>query len=49
MCGDFYATKLIEVLDLVERGGVIRAGLAPYNTVEEVDRLLAAVEEIASR
>lgn len=49
MCGDFYATKLIEVLGLVEKGGVIRAGLAPYNTVEEVDRLLAAVEEIASR
>lgn len=49
MCGDFYATRLIEVLGLVERGGVIRAGLAPYNTQEEVDRLLATVKEIATK
>jgi cysteine desulfurase family protein (TIGR01976 family) len=49
MCGDFYATRLIEVLDLVERGGVVRASLAPYNTIEEVDRLLTAVEEICLR
>lgn len=47
MCGDFYATRLIEVLGLVERGGVIRAGLAPYNTADEVDRLLTAVREVA--
>lgn len=49
MCGDFYATRLIEVLDLVREGGVIRAGLAPYNTLEEVERLLAAVREIAAQ
>ena len=46
MCGDFYATRLIEVLDLVREGGVIRAGLAPYNTLEEVERLLAAVRRL---
>ncbi|HHT68548.1 MAG TPA: cysteine desulfurase-like protein [Firmicutes bacterium] len=49
MVGDFYATRLIEVLDLVEEGGVIRAGLAPYNTMEEVERLLEGVREIAQR
>lgn len=49
MCGDFYATRLIETLDLVERGGVVRAGLAPYNTMEDVERLLTAVREIAKK
>ncbi|HTG31895.1 MAG TPA: cysteine desulfurase-like protein [Thermoanaerobaculia bacterium] len=45
--GHFYALRAIEVLGLVERGGVIRTGLAMYNTAEEIDRLLAAVEELA--
>ncbi len=49
MYGDFYATRAIEVLDLVERGGVVRASLAPYNTIGEVDRLLTVVEEIFQR
>jgi cysteine desulfurase family protein (TIGR01976 family) len=45
--GHFYALRAIEVLGLVERGGVIRTGLAMYNTAGEIDRLLAAVEELA--
>jgi cysteine desulfurase family protein (TIGR01976 family) len=45
--GHFYAIRAIEVLGLAERGGVIRTGLAMYNTAEEIDRLLAAVEELA--
>jgi cysteine desulfurase family protein (TIGR01976 family) len=45
--GHFYALRAIEVLGLVERGGVIRTGLAMYNTEQEIDRLLAAVEELA--
>jgi len=45
--GHFYALRAIEVLGLAERGGVIRTGLAMYNTAEEIDRLLAAVEELA--
>jgi cysteine desulfurase family protein (TIGR01976 family) len=45
--GHFYALRAIEVLGLAERGGVIRTGFAMYNTPEEVDRLLAAVEELA--
>jgi cysteine desulfurase family protein (TIGR01976 family) len=46
--GHFYAIKLVETLGLIERGGLVRAGLAPYNTAGEVERLIAAVRELAS-
>jgi cysteine desulfurase family protein (TIGR01976 family) len=46
--GDFYATGLIERLGLAERGGVVRIGLTHYNTEDEVDRLIAALERVAS-
>jgi cysteine desulfurase family protein (TIGR01976 family) len=38
--GDFYASTVVDRLGLRASGGVIRIGLAPYNTPEEVDRLL---------
>lgn len=41
--GHFYASTLGERLDVNKSGGWIRAGLAPYNTEEEVDRLIKAV------
>lgn len=41
--GDFYATTVIDRLGLRDSGGIVRVGMAPYNTPEEVDRLLAAV------
>ncbi|HVL54420.1 MAG TPA: cysteine desulfurase-like protein [Vitreimonas sp.] len=47
--GDFYATGLIERLGLAESGGVLRIGLTHYNTVEEVDRVLEALETILAR
>jgi cysteine desulfurase family protein (TIGR01976 family) len=47
--GHFYALRAIEVLGLMERGGVLRTGFSMYNTPEEVDRLLAGVAEIARR
>jgi cysteine desulfurase family protein (TIGR01976 family) len=45
--GDFYAATLAEKLNLKESGGWIRAGLAPYNTLEEAERLIAAVKRCA--
>ena len=45
--GDFYATGLIERLGLAP-DGVIRIGLTHYNTPAEVDRLLEALERIAT-
>jgi len=45
--GDFYAVKAVEVFGLVEQGGLIRTGMLMYNTKEEVERLIAGVEEIS--
>ncbi len=44
--GDFYASTLAEKLGIVNRGGFVRAGLAPYNTQEEVDRFVSALERL---
>jgi cysteine desulfurase family protein (TIGR01976 family) len=45
--GDFYAARLVELLGLAGRGGLIRAGLAPYTTQGELERLVAAVSTLA--
>ncbi len=45
--GHFYAMRPIEVLGLMERGGVTRVGVSLYNTMEEVERLVNTVKEIA--
>ena len=44
--GDFYASTLAEKLGIGDSGGFIRAGLAPYNTEEEVERFVEALEGI---
>ncbi|HEX3427545.1 MAG TPA: cysteine desulfurase-like protein [Candidatus Limnocylindrales bacterium] len=46
--GDFYAQALIERLGLFDSGGVLRLGIVHYNTPDEIDRLLEAIEGIAS-
>jgi cysteine desulfurase family protein (TIGR01976 family) len=45
--GNYYALNLSERLDVEKDGGFLRIGLAHYNTVEEVERLLVALREIA--
>lgn len=47
--GDFYATTLIEKLGLADKGGVVRVGIAPYNTIDEVNRLLECLGELARK
>ncbi len=46
--GDFYAQTLAERLGIRDQGSFIRAGLAPYNTLEEVRRFLDGVRAIIS-
>ncbi len=46
--GHFYGIRPIEVLGLLEKGGVTRVGVSLYNTTEEVQRLLDAVSDISS-
>ena len=45
--GDFYASTVIDRLGLRDRGGLVRIGLAPYSTAEEIDRLIAAIGSLA--
>ncbi|HET8656053.1 MAG TPA: cysteine desulfurase-like protein [Longimicrobiaceae bacterium] len=45
--GDFYASSVIDRLGLRESGGVVRVGLAPYNSRTEVEHLLGALEHLA--
>jgi selenocysteine lyase/cysteine desulfurase len=45
--GHNYALELVRSLGIDEDTGVVRIGIAHYNTPAEVDRTLAAVERIA--
>ena len=44
--GNYFALNLSERLDVEKDGGFLRIGLVHYNTLEEVERLLAALNEI---
>jgi cysteine desulfurase family protein (TIGR01976 family) len=45
--GNYYALETINRLGLDAEQGAVRAGIVHYNTQEEVDRLLAALGELA--
>ena len=47
--GNYYAINLTERLQVEGKGGMLRIGLVHYNTLEEVERLLSALLEFASR
>jgi cysteine desulfurase family protein (TIGR01976 family) len=44
--GDFYASTLADKLGIRDSGGFVRAGLAPYNTQEEVEGFVTALEGV---
>ncbi len=45
--GNFYALAVTERLGLEAKGGLLRVGLAHYNTREEVDKLIGALGKAA--
>jgi cysteine desulfurase family protein (TIGR01976 family) len=45
--GNFYALGITEKLNVEADGGFLRIGLLAYNTREEIERLLQALQEIA--
>jgi cysteine desulfurase family protein (TIGR01976 family) len=45
--GNFYAQELTERLGLEDQGGLLRLGLVHYNTADEIDRLMRALDEFA--
>jgi cysteine desulfurase family protein (TIGR01976 family) len=47
--GNYYALNLTERLGVESLGGLLRVGLVHYNTMEEVERLLGALREFASK
>jgi len=45
--GNYYAINLAERLGVQQSGGMLRIGLAHYNTMEEVERLLTDLRDLA--
>lgn len=45
--GDYYAPSVMDRLGVAARGGLVRIGFVHYNTVAEVDRVLAALAALA--
>jgi cysteine desulfurase family protein (TIGR01976 family) len=43
--GDFYASTIVDRLGLRDHGGLVRIGIAPYNTKEELDRVLEVLRK----
>ncbi len=46
--GNYYAINLTDRLGLEDHGGMVRIGLAHYNTAGEIDRLLQALHDLAA-
>ena len=46
--GDYYAVEVMRRLGVADQGGLVRIGFAHYNTIEEVDRVLTALEPLGS-
>ena len=44
--GNYYALAVTERLGVEDSGGMVRVGLAHYNTEEEIDRLIAALNNM---
>lgn len=44
--GHFYALRAAEVLNVLDKGGVVRMGMVAYNTMEEVDKVIETVHEM---
>ena len=44
--GHFYAIRAVEVLGLLEKGGVTRMGISAYTTEQEIDAVLKAVKAL---
>jgi len=44
--GHFYAARALQILNLTERGGLLRTGVSMYTTREELIRLIAGIEAL---
>ena len=46
--GDYYAVEVMRRLGVANQGGLVRIGFVHYNTLEEVDRVVAALGNLTS-
>ncbi len=44
--GDFHSRRLVQVLGLTERQGVVRISMAHYNSIEEIERTIDALADV---
>ena len=44
--GDFYAPRCLEALGIDPREGVVRVSMVHYNTIDEVENLKDALDDI---
>ena len=44
--GDFYSRRLVQAMDLADPDGVIRVSAVHYNTVDEIDALIAHLDTL---
>jgi cysteine desulfurase family protein (TIGR01976 family) len=44
--GNYYAIGIMERLELESKGGALRLGMAHYNTISEIDRVLECLEQL---
>ncbi len=44
--GHFYAIRAIEILGLLEKGGLTRLGISVYNTTEEIETVLTQLKKL---
>jgi cysteine desulfurase family protein (TIGR01976 family) len=47
--GHFYAIRAAEVMGLMGQGGVTRMGIAAYNTSDEIERVISALNQIIGK
>lgn len=47
--GHYYAVAVMERLGLLDRGGLVRIGFVHYNTIEEMDKLFATLQELTGK
>jgi len=45
--GNYYALGIMERLGLEAKGGALRLGMAHYNTLNEIDRVLECLEQVS--
>jgi selenocysteine lyase/cysteine desulfurase len=45
--GHYYAIEVFDRLGLLDSGGAVRIGFCHYHTLDEVDRVIGALEELA--